>query len=155
MIFSDQFRNILVIIRYKRTGYNMNIMHQTTCLLVNPITVNNFAALFNCTPACRTSDSVKAPTSKLLIKLVGAWCFVFGWASPVQLFDFCCSSVSVLALLSSARLMSCQCWILIYMFAVLMPWWVTKPSRRPNNLYVYVSHQKPRRGFSSVKPAPK
>ena len=46
--FSDQFRKI--IIRYKRIGYNMNVMRQTACLVVNPITVNNFADLFNCTP---------------------------------------------------------------------------------------------------------
>ena len=37
--FSDQFRKN--IIRYKRIGYNMNVMRQTACLVVNPITVNN------------------------------------------------------------------------------------------------------------------
>ena len=41
---SDQFRKI--IIRYKRIGYNMNVMRPTACLVVNPITVNNFADLF-------------------------------------------------------------------------------------------------------------
>ena len=34
----------------------MNAMRQTTCLVVNPATVNNFAALLNCTPAGRASD---------------------------------------------------------------------------------------------------
>ena len=43
--FSDHFRKI--IIRYKRIGYNMNVIRQTACLEVNPITVNNFADLFN------------------------------------------------------------------------------------------------------------
>ena len=43
--FSDHFRKI--IIGYKRIGYNMNVMRQTACLVVNPITVNNFADLFN------------------------------------------------------------------------------------------------------------
>ena len=52
--FSDQFRKI--IIRHKRIGYNMNVMRQTACLVVNPITVNNFAVLFNCTPTGRASD---------------------------------------------------------------------------------------------------
>ena len=52
--FSDQFREI--IIRYKITEYNINVMGQTACLVVNPITVNNFAALFNCTPAGRATD---------------------------------------------------------------------------------------------------
>ena len=49
--FSDQFRNI--IIRYKRIGYNMNAIRQTACLVVNPITVNKFADLSNCTPVGR------------------------------------------------------------------------------------------------------
>ena len=52
--FSDQFRKIIV--RYKRIGYNINIMRQSACLVFNPITVNNFASLFNCTPVGRASD---------------------------------------------------------------------------------------------------
>ena len=44
------------------SGYNINIMRQSTCLVFNPITVNNFASLFNCTPVGRASDSMKAPT---------------------------------------------------------------------------------------------
>ena len=58
--FSDQFRKI--IIRYKRIGYNINIMRQSACLVFNPITVNNFASLFNCPPVGRASDSMMAPT---------------------------------------------------------------------------------------------
>ena len=58
--FSDQFRKI--IIRYKRIGYNINIMRQSACLVFNPITVNNFASFFNCTPVGRASDSMMAPT---------------------------------------------------------------------------------------------
>ena len=38
------------IARYKRIGYNINIMQQSACLVFNPITVNNFASLFNCMP---------------------------------------------------------------------------------------------------------
>ena len=57
---SDQFRKIIV--RYKRIGYNINIMRQSACLVFNPITVNNFASLFNCTPVGRASDSMMAPT---------------------------------------------------------------------------------------------
>ena len=56
--FSDQFRKIIV--RYKRIGYNINIMRQSACLVFNPITVNNFASLFNCTPMGRAS--MMAPT---------------------------------------------------------------------------------------------
>ena len=58
--FFDQFRKIIV--RYKRIGYNINIMRQSACLVFNPITVNNFASLFNCTPVGRASDSMMAPT---------------------------------------------------------------------------------------------
>ena len=47
--FSDQFRKI--IMRYKRTGCNVNVMRQTACLVVNPVTIDNFSALFNSTLA--------------------------------------------------------------------------------------------------------
>ena len=39
-------------------GYNINVLQQTSCLVVNPIMVGNFAFLFNCTPVGRTSDSM-------------------------------------------------------------------------------------------------
>ena len=58
--FSDQFQKI--IMRYKRIGYNVDVMRQSACLVVNPIKVNNFAVLFNCTPVGRGSDSMVAPT---------------------------------------------------------------------------------------------
>ena len=57
---SGRFRKIIV--RYKRIGYNINKMRQSACLVFNPITVNNFASLFNCTPVGRSSDSMMAPT---------------------------------------------------------------------------------------------
>ena len=58
--FSDQYRNI--IMRYKRIGYNLNVMQQSVCLVINQITVDGYAALFNCTPVDRASDSIMAPT---------------------------------------------------------------------------------------------
>ena len=58
--FSDQFRKI--IIRHNRIGYDLNAMRQSACLVVNAILVDNFAALFNCTPVDRASDSMMAPT---------------------------------------------------------------------------------------------
>ena len=58
--FSDQFRKIIIC--QKRIGYDLNVMRQCACLVVNPITVDNFAALFNCTPADRASNSMMAPT---------------------------------------------------------------------------------------------
>ena len=58
--FSDQFRNI--IIRLKRICHDLNIMRQSACFIINPITVGNFAALFNCMPVDRASDSMMAQT---------------------------------------------------------------------------------------------
>ena len=59
--FSAQF--IKTISHYKKQiGYNINVLQQTACLVVNPITVGNFAFLFNCTPVGRTSDSMTVPT---------------------------------------------------------------------------------------------
>ena len=58
--FSDQFRKI--IIRHKRIGYDLNVTRQSACLVINPITVDNFAVLFNCMPVDRASDSLMAPT---------------------------------------------------------------------------------------------
>ena len=58
--FSDQFRKI--IIGHKRIGYDLNVMQQSACLVINPITFDNSAALFNCTPVDRASDSMMAPT---------------------------------------------------------------------------------------------
>ena len=66
--FSDQFRKI--VMRYKRIGYNLNVMRQSACLVINPITVDGYAALFNCTPVDRASDSMMAPDLKPFI-LVG------------------------------------------------------------------------------------
>ena len=57
---SHQFRKM--IIRHRRIGYDLNVMGQSACLVINPITVDNFAALFNCTPVDRASDSMMAPT---------------------------------------------------------------------------------------------
>ena len=58
--FSDQFRKL--IMRFKRIGYNINVMRQSACLVINPITVDSFASLFNCTPVGRASDSMMGPT---------------------------------------------------------------------------------------------
>ena len=50
-------RGPAAIIRYKRTGYNINLMQQSAGLVVNPITVNNFASLLNRTPIGRAKAS--------------------------------------------------------------------------------------------------
>ena len=60
--FSDQFRKIIIRPCHKRIGYNVNVMRQSACLMIKPITVDNFAALFDCTPVDRASDSMMGPT---------------------------------------------------------------------------------------------
>ena len=68
VIIIEQFTfiNGLMFLRlehhYKKIGYNINVLQQTTCLVVNPITAGNFAFLFNCTLVGRTSDSMTVPT---------------------------------------------------------------------------------------------
>ena len=58
--FSAQF--IKTISYYKKIGYNINVLQQTAYMVVNPITVGNFAFLFNCTQGGQTSDSLMVPT---------------------------------------------------------------------------------------------
>ena len=52
--FSYHFKQI--IFRYEKIGYNKIVLRQTPCLVVNPIKVNSFAYLFNCTTVDRASD---------------------------------------------------------------------------------------------------
>ena len=42
--FSAQ--SIKINSHYKKVGYNINVLQQTACLVLNPITVGNFAFLF-------------------------------------------------------------------------------------------------------------
>ena len=45
-----------IIVRCKKIGYNKDVLRQTACLIVNPIKVNSFTYLFNCTMVGRASD---------------------------------------------------------------------------------------------------
>ena len=63
--FSDQFRKIKM--RYKRIGYNLNVMRQSACLVINPITVGGCASLFNCTPGGSGVRLHDGPDLKLFI----------------------------------------------------------------------------------------
>ena len=42
--------------------FAINVMRQSACLVINPITVDDYATLFHCTPVDRASDSMMAPT---------------------------------------------------------------------------------------------
>ena len=52
--FARHFKEIIA--RYNKIGYNIGLLRQTACLVVNPIKVNSFAYLFNCTTIGRASD---------------------------------------------------------------------------------------------------
>ena len=57
ILVSDQF--IKIVKRYIRVGYNLGIMRQSACLVLNPITVYSYGFLFNCTTMGQISDSMK------------------------------------------------------------------------------------------------
>ena len=59
--FSDQFKKI-VVKRYIRVEYNLDIMRQSACLVLNPITVYSYGFLFNCTTVGSASDSMTSLT---------------------------------------------------------------------------------------------
>ena len=52
--FSYHFKKKTV--RYKKICYNIDVLRQTACLVVNPIKANNFAYLFDCTMVGGASD---------------------------------------------------------------------------------------------------
>ena len=58
--FSDQYKKINK--HYKWVGYNMDIIRQSACLVVNPNTVYSYGFLFNCTTVVQASDSMTALT---------------------------------------------------------------------------------------------
>ena len=58
--FSAQF--IKIIFHYKKIDCNINVLQQAACMVVNPITVGNFAFLFNFALVGRTSVSMTVST---------------------------------------------------------------------------------------------
>ena len=80
---NDSFQFRKIITRYRRIGYNLNVMRQSACLVFNPIMVDNYAAFFNCGSGVRFYDGLDL---KLFI-LVG-WGRSFlsvAWPTGVQL----------------------------------------------------------------------
>ena len=58
--FPYHFNKIMV--PYNKIGNNIDVLQQTACLVFNPIKVNSFAYLFNCTMVSRASDLMNAPS---------------------------------------------------------------------------------------------
>ena len=63
--YSDQLKKIVK--RYIRVGYNLDIMRQSACLVLNPITVYSYSFLFDCTTVGQASDSLTALIGKALM----------------------------------------------------------------------------------------
>ena len=106
-------------------------MRRSACLVFNPITVNNFASLLNCTPVCQASDSMMAPT----YYLVGAGAFLsVAWPTGVQLLFFFCFSVPLVLFITpgiskcrSQHVVSVESSSLfhhsMYPWFICFPWW--------------------------------
>ena len=58
--FSDQFKNIIK--HYIEVEYNLDVMRQSACLVLNPITVSSYGFLFNCMMLVQASGSMMALT---------------------------------------------------------------------------------------------
>ena len=105
--FSAQF--IKITSHYKKIGYTINVLQQNACLVVNKITVCNFAFLFNCTPVGRTWRLIYWLDGRglMLWLLSGPQGFTC-WISfaPVFSFIYCWVLIFALSLF----------YILIYMF---------------------------------------
>ena len=75
-------------------------MRQSACLVFNPIMVNNFASLFNCTPVGRASDSMMTRHKAIYFSWLGPelCCPLLGppgfncWISFAPVFQWCCST---------------------------------------------------------------
>ena len=121
--FSDQFRKMIMCYKrtqiikcYKRIGYNLNVMWQSACLVINPITIVGFAELFNCTPVNRAPWWLRPKANH------------FSWLGPelssvarstgAQLIIFFCFRFPVLlfnrAGISICHATRCICWALVF-----------------------------------------
>ena len=117
IFFSAQL--IKIISHYKTIGYNINVLQQIACLVVNPIMVGKFAFLFNCIPVGRTLWRFRLQDLSF-DEMVGAWCF--GWCQahrglPV---GFPLLQYSALCTVESLSLLYLVFYILIYMFLEMM-----------------------------------
>ena len=103
--FSDQFRNI---------GYNLNEMRQSACLVINPITVDGYGALFNCTPVDRASDSMMARPKAIHFSWLGLELSSVAWSTGAQLIIFFCFRFSDGPRISIRHAAHCICRVLVF-----------------------------------------
>ena len=64
IVGSDNFsaRFVGVVSHYGEVGCDVDVLQQTACLVVGPVTVGGFAFLFGCVLVGRASDSMMVPT---------------------------------------------------------------------------------------------
>ena len=124
-------------------------MRQSACLVFNPMTVNNFVSLFNCTPVGRASVN-DGPDIKLFILV--DWgrrffvCCLAHRGSTVGFILLQCSSgvvrhprdlqVSIATRFCRVLIFVSSLYMylsVIYFFPVMTHWWVRKHSSGPNN----------------------
>ena len=114
--FSDQFRKI--IMHYKHIGYNLNVMRQSACLVINPITVDGYATLFNYTPVDRASDSMMARPKAIRFSWLGPELSSVAWSTGAQLIIFFCLRFSVVLFdrpgISILNTTHCICRVLVF-----------------------------------------
>ena len=79
--FSVQF--IKIISHYKKIGYNINVLQQTACLVVNPITVGNFAFLFNCMPVSQGPSGQKIGPVRFVCRFMVTYIKTFNGVLPL------------------------------------------------------------------------
>ena len=75
--------SLMVCLLVKKVGYNLDIMSQSACLVVNPIMLYGLSFLFNCMMVGQASDSMKALTLSFNW-WVGAWCLAVAWSTVAQ-----------------------------------------------------------------------
>ena len=116
-------------------------MRQTVCLVVNPVTVDNFADLFNFTPVGRASDLMMAPEQSLPLS----------WLRPddlslVEHTGFNCWTSVAPAFQSFFAVEYWSCFISVINLDLYVGCFDSMmsrgPSRGPNNFYVYMNHSR-------------
>ena len=106
---------------YRSGPYSINVLQQTACLVVNPITVGNFAFLLNCTPVGVRLAGLQTLwrfwlKDLSIDEIVGAWCFVCCQHHQGLPVWFLLLRYSVLFTVESLSLLYLLFYILIYMF---------------------------------------
>ena len=80
--FGDRFRGIVK--RYTRVGYGLDVVRQSACLVLDPITVCGYGFLFGCRMVGRALGSVMA-LAWGFGRWVVAWCLSVAGPAVAQL----------------------------------------------------------------------